>query len=186
MLFRSPETKASTLEAEAAPNKRFASIEKTVDSVKRLNIASFGTLVRVLRDDTASSVRIRAELEPTSDEISDAQFASDVEGMEIFVTQTDEGEVDLNLGIPLFGRQGENILSGLNADHGFEERIQATLTVLVPRLDALTVGSLSGNVFIEGDVGELSLSTVSGDIEVREAIESVELNTVSEIGRAHV
>jgi hypothetical protein len=174
-----PETKASALEAETSPNKRFVSIEKTVDSVKRLNIGSFGTSIRVLRDDTAGSVRIRAELEPISDEISDAQFAYDVEGMEIFVTQLDEGEVDLTLSIPLFVLQVKNILSSMNADHGVRERIQATLTVLVPRLDALTVGSLSGNLFIEGDVGDLNLNTVSGDIEVREAIESVELNTVS-------
>jgi beta-lactamase regulating signal transducer with metallopeptidase domain len=151
------------LETQSAPRR--AILEKIVDHVSSIHVATLNSSIHIVRDETVNTVHITAEIEPSSDEISDSLFASEVGAVKLIADQ-DDGQLEVGL--------------GWNSDSGVQPtRLTSKLTLRVPKLKTIAVESVNGNLLVEGDVGEVQAESVNASIEIRNIVESAKVESVN-------
>jgi hypothetical protein len=149
-----------------------------VDRADQVSVETMNSPIHVIRDDTTDTIRITAEIEPASEENSENLFDADVEALEIIAERDDEGVLQVGLR----WKQDNRKKRGDWSDLAMVERasqIRAKLILRMPKLKVVTIHSMEGDLFIEGDIGELQANTISGDLEVREIVESTVVESVN-------
>jgi len=144
-----------------------AIIEKVVDHVSSIHVATMNSSIHIIRDETADSVGITAEIEPSSDEIPVSLFTSDIESVKLVADQDGNGKLEVSL-------DWKDQL-----EPGRYDRLLAKLTLRVPKLKDVTIESINGSLLVEGDVGQLQAETVNGEIEIRDTVESAAVESVN-------
>jgi beta-lactamase regulating signal transducer with metallopeptidase domain len=142
-------------------------IDKVVDRVTAIHVQTNDSSIHILRDETIDSVCIAANFEPSSAEISDSEFAADLEAIKFRTDRFQDGRLQISLDC-------NESTSKLRSN-----RLIATLTVRVPKLNTVTVTSLNGNVWVNGEVGKLQADTINGDIEIQNIDSSAALKSIN-------
>lgn len=161
---KSISTSASTsAERQPARLDRRREIEKTVDRVIAIDVNSVHSSITMIRDDSVDSVRIIARLQPSSDKISDQEFAGYAEAIELDTDRNETGKLKVSLKV-LADKAPQDIAENFE---GLSEPLHCQLIIRMPKLEEVVVASVNGNLLVEGDVGESLLETVNGQIEAR-------------------
>lgn len=169
---------AVTKQRETQTAARRVLIEKVVDRFDELSIETMNSPIHVIRDDSTETIRITAEIEPASDEITDRLFAADAAAVKIIAEPDGEGALQVGLSWKPDNRKKRDDWSDLAMVERVS-RIRAKLTIRIPKLNDITIESMNGDLRVDGDVGQLQAEVMSGDIEIRDIVEEAVVESIN-------